>query len=213
MFDKTQNEEFMQVMEARLRNDYLDWVEQFLDIIEAELTLQYPLSLNDIGCNVGHFWKGLKRRNLDIDYCGYDIEERYLAFGRSFFPELEEKLILSDITQERPRQADVTVVSATLEHLPELSPGLDNLFETTSRLAVIRTFLGEDSRHDSYLKPEAELPYGISQFAFTDFLGQLDHLGFSTEVVRERHTDSMPKFIAQGIVRTQYVVIARRVRS
>jgi len=42
------------------------------------------------GCNLGQFWKGLKTRNSQIDYTGFDIEEIYLENARKIFPEKKE---------------------------------------------------------------------------------------------------------------------------
>ena len=98
MFQKSQNDKYLELCVNRVKNKYLTWVEQFLDIISENVDLNKQLKLNDIGCNLGQFWKGLKNREMNrIDY-----EEVYLKEAIKIFPELSDKLDLLDITNTSP---------------------------------------------------------------------------------------------------------------
>lgn len=215
MFHESQNEEYLNVCIIRAKEEYLAWVEQFLDIIEDTTCydkrkyLDKRKSLNDIGCNLGQFWKGLKKRHLNIDYNGYDIEPIYIRETSKIFPEIHNRLYLLDITRERPKVADVSVMSAILEHLDSLSPGLDNILQTTEELFILRTFLGDTNDKSIFMKEGAKKYYYINQYSFLDILELFDKYGFDTSVVIDKYTESMPKYLGQGIVRTQYIIIGK----
>lgn len=211
MFQLSQDQASFDVMLKRVKEEYLTWVEQFLDIIEEHYKSWEGVLLNDIGCNVGQFWKGLKRRKLhDVEYRGYDIEQKYLDAALNIFPELDNHIELHDITEHLPRQCQVSVVSATLEHLEFLSPALDNILQTTESLILIRTFCGEHGDKSLFMKEKAQVPYYINQYSFVELLEYSAKYGFRTKVIRDRYTDSMPKYLGQGIVRTKYVIIGKR---
>lgn len=210
MFQESQDSEYLKVIIARAKDEYLTWVEQFLDIIEAKIDLKKQSTLNDIGCNVGQFWKGLARRKLRIKYRGFDIEPVYLKAAKSIFPEAKNCFYLLDITRKEPPRADVSVVSATLEHLEFLFPGLDHILKNTTKLLLLRTFLAEHGDKSIFMKKSAKTHYYINVYSFSEVLEYLDRYNFKTEVVRDRYTDSMPKYLGQGIVRTHYVVIGRK---
>ncbi|MEW6055121.1 MAG: class I SAM-dependent methyltransferase [Bdellovibrionota bacterium] len=210
MFQSTQNEQYLKTCIDRVKNNYLVWVEQFLDCIEARMDLTTAKTLNDVGCNLGQFWKGLKRRNLNLDYHGYDIDPIYLNEAVKIFPELEGKVSNLDLERQHPRKAQISVISATLEHLTQFQPALDRLLETTSELVLIRTFLGDKPLTALRQTEGAKHPYPVNQYSFLKVFEILEKHGFSGEVLRDRFTDSMPKYLGQGILRTQYVVVASR---
>jgi hypothetical protein len=210
MFQRSQDLKYLEIITHRVKHEYLMWVEQFLDIIEEEGDFSDQTFLNDIGCNVGQFWKGLKRRNLSIQYRGYDIEEKYLAIACSIFTELSDCLYHMDVTREKPATSDISVVSATLEHFESLSPGLDHILETTKKTLILRTFSGDHSDKSIFMKDGADMYYYINQYSFLEILELFDKFNFSTDVIRDRYTDSMPKYLGKGIVRSQYVFVGHK---
>ena len=78
----TQNQEYLFLLERRLREPRLIWVDQFVEIINNLINKKNlvfnNLSINDFGCNVGHFYRGIQVINVVIDYCVYDISVTYL---------------------------------------------------------------------------------------------------------------------------------------
>lgn len=212
MFHASQNQQYLDEIVRRVNDEYLVWVEQFLDIIEEHYDClgEGNIRLNDVGCCVGQFWKGLKRRRLDIEYYGIDVESKYINTALEIFPELKDHLIQMDITQEKPDDSQITVVSATLEHLQFLYPALDHILKTTEKLVLIRTFLGEHTSKSIFMKKGALFPYYVNQYSFCEILECFEIHDFETIVVRDVYTDSMPKYLGQGIVRTQYLVIGNK---
>ena len=164
MFQYTQNAEYIATVSARIVGDYLTWCEQFLDLLEP-MSLSFTEStLNDIGCCAGQFYKSLKRRGLPIAYQGYDIEPAYIDLAVRHFPELAGKVRVWNIEEAPPPPADLTIISATLEHLVDPAATLQGLLESTRRCLLLRTLVGENSLDQWLLKPGAKAPYRIRQF-------------------------------------------------
>ena len=212
MFHASQNQKKLDVMIRRAKNELLVWVEQFLDIIEEHYDGLGggDIRLNDIGSCVGQFWKGLKRRRLAIEYYGIDVEPKYISAALEIFPELKDRLIQMDITCNMPDDSQITVVSATLEHLQSLFPALDHILKTTKKLVLLRSCLGEYTDKSIFMAEGAKVPYYINQYSFREILECFDSHDFETKVVRDTYTDSMPKYLGQGIVRAQYVIIGNK---
>ena len=211
MFHDSQNKEYLVQCIDRAKNVELTWVEQFLDIIFDSVDSESQLRLNDIGCNLGQFWKGLKKRGGgNIQYCGYDSEEVYLEEAKKIFAEISEKLFKLDITQEKPPDCDISVCSATLEHLEYLQPGLDNMLQSTNQLLLLRTFLGEGASKSIRMKEGAKTYYNIHQFSFSEIFLSFERNGFSSKLIRDRYTDSMPNYLDNGIIRTFFIVVGNK---
>ena len=214
MFQESQNKEYLDLCIERAKNVELTWVEQFLDIIFNSVDPEDQLRVNDIGCNLGQFWKGLKNRRGgdNIQYFGYDSEGVYLEEAKKIFPEISKKLSQLDITQEKPPDCDITVCSATLEHLEYLQPGLDNMLQSSKKLLLLRTFLGEGALKSIRMKEGAKTYYNIHQFSFSEIFSSFERNGFSSRVIRDRYTDSMPNYLDNGIIRTFFIVVGNRTK-
>ena len=191
----------------------LIWPNQAVDIIRSA-NLAPESTISDIGCNVGHFYKTLARWGPNseevthMDYYGYDIESQYLDIARERFP--KGKFLMKNVEIEPIPPTDVLVCSATLEHLQSPINTLKYLLSITRKLVILRTLVGETSQTHLRMKKTAKAPYTIHQFSFLELLSKLDLYNFHTEVIRDRATDSMPKYIDVGIVRTQYFIVGRR---
>lgn len=185
----SQNDNYLSLALERLSQPKLKWVDQFVDIINSKFpTIDDEQSrdvkiikLNDFGCNVGHFRRGVGGINFPINYRGYDISETYLeiarnSFGFEFFENLD---IAADSGDKCPRVADVSVISATLEHIEHYELALRNIFNNTRRLVVVRTFIGELSLRDSCRTTGAKSDYIIRQFTMSDIVKIPVELGWS----------------------------------
>ncbi len=212
MFQQSQNDEYLQLCIDRVKNENLTWVEQLLNILSENMDLNENLTLNDIGCNLGQFWKGLKRRDfVNIDYNGFDYEEMYVEEAKNIFPEVSEKFNFLDIEKTTPPQCDITVCSATLEHMEYLQPSLENMLESTDKLFLLRTFFGEIPLKSIRMKKNAKSYYNIHQFSFHEVFSSFKRHGFSSIIIRDQYTDSMPRYLDDGIIRTFYVVMGVRI--
>jgi hypothetical protein len=196
----------------RLEKIDLTWVSQFIDILENELNT--PASIKDIGCQAFQFYKEIKKRGLPYDYLGYELDQDYVDIGLDYFPELNKKFFVGDFAKFKEiAQTEASVCSATIEHIDDWVGFLQRILKSTSEVAIIRTFLGENIRRDLCSHLGAEDSYPIWQFSFGEFCAEVSRCGFVPEIRRDKYTDSVPKcleVLQDGIVRTQYVIVARR---
>lgn len=208
----TQGPNYLPMIRHRLENVDLVWVSQFLDILQAES--ERSVSIKDIGCQAFQFYKEIKKRGLPFDYHGYELDQSYVDLGLEYYPELCKKVLVGDFAKfDEVKHTDVTVCSATIEHIDNWIEFLQKILNTTSNIAVIRSFFGEKSERDICNHNGATDNYPIWQFSFSEFLAVIRKCGFFPEIVRDRFTDSLPKYLdvlPDGMIRTQYVIVARR---
>ena len=213
----SQDDDYLKSITVRAKQERLTWCSQFFDILEKPETglSSISFSLNDFGCQYFQVYKELiSREHLSVDYFGYDSEKRYVDVGLSLFPELKSSCKVADVAREGGdiREADVSVISATLEHIDDFQGVIENLVKKSRKVVVIRSFFGGVYLKDFAKKPSAKAPYPIQQFVLDELLFPA-FADWDVEVVRDHHTDSMPivKFFENGpIVRTAYFVVLQR---
>jgi 2-polyprenyl-3-methyl-5-hydroxy-6-metoxy-1,4-benzoquinol methylase len=205
----TQNDEYLKLSSQRLSEPPLIWVNQFTQIINdfvGENKGKYVI--NDIGCNVGHFARNVELINADIAYRGIDISKTYLEIAKHHFPKLD--FYIEDFAQKELKisqfNCDVSVVSATLEHIDDYEQFLSNIFKTTSQMVLIRTFVGETSKMDYCLKEGATQSYLIRQFVLSDLVNKGFNKDWLFEEIVDQATQSKPKVICNSVTRIQQVL-------
>jgi 2-polyprenyl-3-methyl-5-hydroxy-6-metoxy-1,4-benzoquinol methylase len=205
----TQNDEYLKLSSQRLIEPPLIWVNQFTQIINdfiGENKGKYVI--NDIGCNVGHFARNVEFVNSDIAYRGIDISKTYLEIAKHHFPKLD--FFIEDFAQKELNifqfESDISVVSATLEHIDDYEQFLSNIFKTTSQMVLIRTFIGETSEMDYCLKEGATQSYLIRQFVLSDLVNKNFNKDWLFEEIIDEATLSKPKVICNSITRSQQIL-------
>jgi len=206
---KFQNEEYLNLALHRIAHDSppLHWCAQFVELIHNQFQDSTALlSVHDIGCNIGHFCRVVPELQYKVTYRGYDISEIYLGIARTRHPQY--RFTLLDIATEKPaQQADVSIISATLEHVEKWELALSNILTSTKRQVLLRSFFGLQSTSHMYKKVGAAHPYLIRQFSFEQVAGAAESLGFTVRFLRDRATDSIPQYLGCGVTRTQYVAV------
>jgi 2-polyprenyl-3-methyl-5-hydroxy-6-metoxy-1,4-benzoquinol methylase len=205
----TQNDEYLKLSSQRLSEPPLIWVNQFTQIINdfvGENNGKYVI--NDIGCNVGHFARNVELINSDIAYRGIDISKTYLEIAKHHFPKLD--FFVEDFAQKELNisqfNCDISVVSATLEHIDDYEQFLNNIFKTTRQMVLIRTFIGETSEMDYCLKEGATQSYLIRQFVLSDLVNKEFNKDWLFEEIIDEATLSKPKVICNSITRSQQIL-------
>ena len=205
----TQNDEYLKLSSQRLDEPPLIWVNQFTQLINefvGENKGKYVI--NDIGCNVGHFARNVELINADIAYRGIDISKTYLEIAKHHFPKLD--FFIEDFAQKELNisqfYCDISVVSATLEHIDNYEQFLSNIFKTTSQMVLIRTFIGETSEMDYCLKEGATQSYLIRQFVLSDLVNKSFNKDWLFEEIIDEATLSKPKVICNSITRSQQIL-------
>jgi SAM-dependent methyltransferase len=219
----TQNKDYLALLNKRLNEPRLIWVDQFIDLIYMWLEDAYggildrPLRINDFGCNVGHFYRGCKDLLKDFSYVGYDISETYLTIAKSSFEKSGNNLFnLLDFSlvssKPRIRFADISVISATLEHIQDYREAIENIFSSTGSLVLMRTFVGNDQLSDYCMTDGAQSKYLIRQFKIEDLIVKPRSKGWSFDLVQDKATLGHSKFVCNGrtIPRSQFILVFKK---
>jgi hypothetical protein len=210
----TQNSEYLNLIESRLETVNLVWVKQFLAIIAEERNTKSLTSLKDVGCQALQFYKQLRLTDFGIKYFGYDLERLYLNIGILRYPEVAENLFHEDFAHlKSPIFTDISVSSATLEHVDDWMSMLDNLIQSTTHLILIRTFLNVTTNRHLVHSANAKNPYPIWEFGFEEITTFFAHRGWQTKIVRDEYTDSLPfakwyEHSQTSVLRTFFILAA-----
>ena len=206
----TQNKDYLDLSIKRLNEPALIWVSQFTDIINSKMKYfdKLALKINDIGCNVGHFYRNINQINSKVNYTGFDISKTYLDIAHNHFP--EANFILEDVGSNKfdknKYNCDISVISATLEHIEDYEVFLENVFQSTNDLVLIRTFIGNESRKDYCLKPGANQSYLIRQFKLSELKDKSFNSSWNCEEIEDKATGGVQKQVCNGIDRSQRIL-------
>lgn len=205
---QTQNEDYLKLLIKRLDEPKLIWVNQFVDLINKSINNETSsLSIKDIGCNVGHFYRGLEDIKINCSYYGYDISETYLNIAKSKFPNANFQNL--NIETDDVELTDITVISATFEHLQLHEKAFEKILNSTKCLILLRTFIGDSYLDEDCYKDGANLSYKIKQFTINYFESLLAD-DWLIEVVDDIATNSSNKCVCKNIYRKQKVLIFKR---
>ena len=200
--------------EDRIKNVDLIWCNQVVSILE-KFCLKEDISVNDIGCNYGQLYKEIKRRGLEkkINYNGYDIDNLFLDMAKNAFPESANKFIQLDVERERLDKREITICSATFEHLDDPGDSLKKMLSATSRHMILRTFVGDKSiKFVQGDKRIVDTPYNINQFNLFDLGKVFFEEGFSFCCLKDVATGSVRKEIgiSSGVFRTMFLIVGTK---
>lgn len=196
----TQNQDYISLLKSRLNGPLLHWVDQFIKIINQSINQSINgeriITINDVGCGVGNFYRGVDFLQGSINYRGYDVSEIYLSTACEFFP--AGNFIKFDISEQMPQEADVTVMSATLEHLDNYTCALKNIFLSTKKLFILRTFIGLESLFDMCQTSQALDSYLIRQFTIEEIVLKMPE-GWQYYLLEDNATNGKIKFVCNGV--------------
>ena len=206
----TQNKDYLDLSIKRLNEPALIWVSQFTDIINSKIKSidKLVIKINDIGCNVGHFYRNINEINSKVSYAGFDISKTYLDIARSHFPEASfiQEDVGSSKFDKNKYNCDISVISATLEHIENYEVFLENVFQSTNELVLIRTFIGNESRKDYCLKPGANQSYLIRQFKPAELKDKSFNSSWNCDEIEDLATGGVQKQVSDGIDRSQRIL-------
>ena len=211
----TQNKDYLDLSIKRLNEPALIWVSQFTDIINSKMkSFDKPvLKINDIGCNVGHFYRNINEIKSKVNYAGFDISKTYLDVAHNHFP--EANFILEDVSSHKfdknKYNCDISVISATLEHIENYEVFLENVFQSTNDLVLIRTFIGNKSSKDYCLKAGANQSYLIRQFKLAELKDKSFNSSWNCDEIEDLATGGVQKQVCDGIDRSQRILSFQKV--
>jgi SAM-dependent methyltransferase len=151
----------------RAKNVDLIWCDQVINLLQEITKKNENYSINDIGCNYGQVYKEIKRKKLEkkFSYRGYDIDDKFLSIAREHLPELKNKIQVLDIEKETPSSVQITICSATFEHLDDPDKSLSNIFDSTTEYIILRTMIGSNDKR--FIQSDSRFvnqPYNINQY-------------------------------------------------
>ena len=100
----------------------------------------------DVGCNTGHYLRGVRRLDPSAEYVGVDAYVHYIDEAREIFADdpharFEVKDVHDPLFPDDP--FDLVYCCNVILHLPDFRTPLRNLLESTARTCIVRTLLGE----------------------------------------------------------------------
>jgi hypothetical protein len=213
----TQNAKYLELIKKRIETVELTWVEQFLESLINLKKINKNYSIKDIGCQTFQVYKQIKSKNLPYQYFGYELDKTYLNLGLKYFPELKSKIILGNFLQiKKPKHTDISVCSATIEHVDNWILFLEKMLNSTSNYIYIRTFMGETTQRVVGYTSGATEGYPIWQFSFQDMFSAIRDFGFYPELIKDRFTKSLPRLLnvnPNGIIRATYIIQAKKIKG
>ncbi len=100
----------------------------------------------DVGCNVGHYLVGLREISSELEYKGVDAYAHYIEKAKKIFSQdshssFEVKSIFDPLFPQAP--FDIVFSCNVLLHLPDFRTPLRNLIQSTKKVLLIRTLIGQ----------------------------------------------------------------------
>lgn len=200
----------------RAKNIDLIWCNQVTSLLEQITDKNKQHSINDIGCNYGQLFKEIKRVKMEnkYNYRGYDIDEKFLEIAKENFSELKNKVSILNIETETPPSAQISICSATFEHLDNPFQGLNNLFESTTQHLILRTFVG--TKNIRFVQSNTKLvdhPYNVNQFELFEMSQKFFEKGFNFCCIPDHATGMSSKYEVSkgsGVIRQMVILLGSK---
>lgn len=209
----------LDVYKDRVKNIDLIWCDQITNLLKDITDKSKKNSINDIGCNYGQLYKELRRKKMEnaYRYYGYDIDDKFLDIAIKHFPELKDKIQVFDIEKEIPPSAEITICSATFEHLDDPDAGLNNMFNSTSEHLILRTFVGsKDIRFVQSNNNIVSQAYNINQYSLFELSKFFFDRGFNCMCIPDHATGMSKKYEVSkgsGVFRQMFIVLGSRTNN
>ena len=124
-------------------------MESTKQLVELVSSVYEPkMKILDVGCNAGHYLRGLRRFSSELDYTGVDAYEHYIKKAKEIFSndphaKFEVRDIFDPLFPDNP--FDIVYCCNVLLHLPDFRKPVQNLLSSTKRVCFIRTLLGNNT--------------------------------------------------------------------
>ena len=120
----------------------MESTKQLVELISS--VYQPGQKILDVGCNVGHYLRGIRRVFPDVHYVGVDAYEHYVnkakeIFSNDPYSSFEIKDIFNPLFPKEP--SEIVYCCNVLFHLPDFRKPIKNILESTKHVCFIRWFL------------------------------------------------------------------------
>ena len=200
----------------RAKNVDLIWCDQVINLLQEITKKNENYSINDIGCNYGQVYKEIKRKKLEkkFSYHGYDIDDKFISIAREHLPELKNKIQVLDIEKETPSSVQITICSATFEHLDDPDKSLSNIFDSTTEYIILRTMIGSNDKR--FIQSDFRFvnqPYNINQYGLFEMSEKFFERGFNFTCIPDHATNMSMKYEVSegsGVMRQMYIILGSK---
>ena len=137
-----------------------------------------------------------------------------LSIAREYLPELKNKIQVLDIEKETPSTAQITICSATFEHLDDPDKSLSNIFDSTTEHIILRTMIGSNDKR--FIQSDSRFvnqPYNINQYGLFEMSKKFFERGFNFTCIPDHATNMSKKYEVSkgsGVMRQMYVILGSR---
>jgi SAM-dependent methyltransferase len=206
---KTVGSKQLKLYKYRANNIRLTWCKAVLDIIKNFNVTK----INDLGCNYFQLFKEIQLRKLKYNYFGYDFDKEFIKIGLNYllklktFKKFKNKLLqknnqkkvrlsfnglkfnyeILNVEKEKLRTCDCSVLSAILEHTDYPYKVLQNVFKTTRKIIILRTFVDINEQNAIQVK-NVKQPYNIRRFGFNSLKKIFSKNGFDLNFILDEAT-------------------------
>ena len=130
----------------RAKND-LPQMESTKQLVKILRPVYKPgMRILDVGCNAGHYLRGILELDAKVKYTGVDAYAHYIDQAKQIYKDfVNVNFDVKDIFQPLfPKSPfDITYCCNVIIHLPDLKRPLRNLLESTTKVCVVRTLIGD----------------------------------------------------------------------
>jgi len=155
----------------------------------------------DVGCNVGHYLRGLRRLDATLDYTGVDAYEHYIEQARGIFADdpyahFDVRDVFEPLFPDNP--FDIVFCCNVILHLPDFRLPVRNLLASTKEVCFIRTLLGD---HTTIVKRAVAQDFDDEgnplDFIYQNtwhsdyFVGFIRQLGWNVELISDEFDSSV----------------------
>lgn len=122
-------------------------MESTKQLVSLVKSVYHPgMTVLDVGCNAGHYLRGLRRLDQNLAYTGIDAHAIYIKQAQQIYDaDPHAHFLVKDILKPLSFKAkfDVVFCCNVLTHLPDFRIAIKNLLATTKQVCFIRTLLGD----------------------------------------------------------------------
>lgn len=110
------------------------------------------MSVLDVGCAYGHYYREFKKRFADIHYTGVDASQHFIDKAQEIFVDAEFKV--ADIFDLNLGKFDIVLCANVILHLPEFRRPIKNLIKATNQYCFIRTLINDYTSKTKFFKTD-----------------------------------------------------------
>ena len=156
---------------------------------------QPGMKVLDVGCNVGHYLRGLRRIDAVLDYTGVDATAFYIEQASDIFKDdphanFEVRDILEPLFPDD--SFDIVYCCNVILHLPDFRVPVRNLLASTKKVCLIRTLLADKSTVAMAAETQDFDDNGMPrEFVYQNtwqcdyFAGYINSLGWQVEFIED----------------------------